>query len=87
MSTETFAANATTGCAGSQPPTFQDIVMNLQHYWAAQGCVVLQPYDGAVGAGTNHTGNHAALVGPRHVAHLLRAGLPPSNRRPLRREP
>ena len=64
MSTETFAANATTGCAGSQPPTFQDIVMNLQHYWAAQGCVVLQPYDGAVGAGTNHTATTLRSLGP-----------------------
>ena len=63
MSTETFAANATTGCAGSQPPTFQDIVMNLQHYWAAQGCVVLQPYDGAVGAGTNHTATTLRSLG------------------------
>ena len=35
--------------------TFQDIIMNLQHYWAKQGCVVMQPYDSEVGAGTFHT--------------------------------
>ena len=35
--------------------TFQDIIMNLQHYWAQQGCVVMQPYDSEVGAGTFHT--------------------------------
>ena len=35
------------------PPTFQDVIMNLQRYWASTGCVVLQPYDNEVGAGTN----------------------------------
>ncbi|MFR5828438.1 MAG: glycine--tRNA ligase subunit alpha, partial [Adlercreutzia equolifaciens] len=37
------------------PPTFQDVIMNLQRYWASTGCVVLQPYDNEVGAGTFHT--------------------------------
>ena len=32
-------------------PTFQDVIMNLERYWADQGCVVLQPYDNEVGAG------------------------------------
>ena len=64
MSTETFAANAGQGAGANQPPTFQDIVMNLQHYWASQGCVVLQPYDGAVGAGTNHTATTLRSLGP-----------------------
>lgn len=36
---------------GSQ--SFQEVVMNLQAYWARQGCVILQPYDMEVGAGTN----------------------------------
>ena len=36
---------------GSQ--TFQEVVMNLQNYWSKQGCVILQPYDMEVGAGTN----------------------------------
>ena len=45
-------------------PTFQDIIMNLQHYWAEQGCVILQPYDGAVGAGTNHTATTLRSLGP-----------------------
>ena len=84
MSTETFAANATTGCAGSQPPTFQDIVMNLQHYWAAQGCVVLQPYDGAVGAGTNHTATTLRSLGPDTAHHMRR--LPRCPPTPPRRE-
>ena len=32
--------------------TFQDIILTLQQYWADQGCVILQPYDSEVGAGT-----------------------------------
>ena len=34
--------------------TFQDTILNLQKYWARQGCVILQPYDLEVGAGTFH---------------------------------
>ena len=33
---------------------FQDIIFNLQTYWNQQGCVVLQPLDTEVGAGTSH---------------------------------
>ena len=36
------------------PPTFQDIILRLQNYWAGHGCVVLQPLDMEVGAGTFH---------------------------------
>ena len=32
--------------------TFQDIILNLQKYWAEQGCAIIQPYDMEVGAGT-----------------------------------
>ena len=69
MSTETFAANAGQGAGANQPPTFQDIVMNLQHYWASQGCVVLQPYDGAVGAGTNHTATTLRSLNPNRLQY------------------
>ncbi|MBM3492536.1 MAG: glycine--tRNA ligase subunit alpha [Alphaproteobacteria bacterium] len=34
--------------------SFQDLILRLQHYWARQGCVILQPYDMEVGAGTFH---------------------------------
>ena len=34
--------------------TFQDTILNLQKYWSKQGCVILQPYDMEVGAGTFH---------------------------------
>ena len=48
-----------------QAPTFQDIIMNLQAYWAKQGCVVLQPYDNEVGAGTFHTATTLRSLGPQ----------------------
>src|SRR5690606_18610501 len=35
--------------------TFQDLILTLQNYWASQGCVVVQPYDMEMGAGTFHT--------------------------------
>ena len=34
--------------------SFQATILNLQKYWAKQGCVILQPYDFEVGAGTFH---------------------------------
>ncbi len=36
------------------PFAFQDIILTLQHYWAKQGCLIVQPYDAQVGAGTFH---------------------------------
>lgn len=47
-----------------QPPTFQDVIMNLQRYWADQGCVILQPYDNEVGAGTNAPATTLRALGP-----------------------
>ncbi|MCL2024995.1 MAG: glycine--tRNA ligase subunit alpha [Coriobacteriia bacterium] len=44
--------------------TFQDIILNLQNYWAAYGCVVLQPYDTEVGAGTFHPATTLRSLGP-----------------------
>ncbi|MGD8908053.1 MAG: glycine--tRNA ligase subunit alpha, partial [Chromatiales bacterium] len=35
--------------------TFQQLIFVLQDYWSRQGCVILQPYDMEVGAGTFHT--------------------------------
>ena len=34
--------------------TFQDLIFTLQQFWAGQGCVVQQPYDTQMGAGTFH---------------------------------
>jgi glycyl-tRNA synthetase alpha chain len=44
--------------------TFQDLILTLQHYWAEQGCVLLQPYDMEVGAGTFHPATFLGAVGP-----------------------
>ena len=44
--------------------TFQDIILTLQRYWADQGCIVLQPYDSEVGAGTYHTATTLRSLGP-----------------------
>jgi glycyl-tRNA synthetase alpha chain len=50
---------------GSQrPPSFQEIILRLQSYWADQGCVILQPYDLEVGAGTFHTATTLRSLGP-----------------------
>jgi glycyl-tRNA synthetase alpha chain len=46
------------------PRTFQDIVFALQQYWSEQGCVILQPYDMEVGAGTFHTATFLRSLGP-----------------------
>jgi glycyl-tRNA synthetase alpha chain len=48
----------------SRAGTFQDLILTLQHYWAAQGCVLLQPYDMEVGAGTFHTATFLRALGP-----------------------
>ncbi len=47
-----------------QPLTFQDMILRLQHYWAEQGCVILQPYDVEVGAGTFHPATTLRSLGP-----------------------
>jgi glycyl-tRNA synthetase alpha chain len=43
---------------------FQDLILTLQQYWADQGCVVLQPYDMEVGAGTFHPATFLGAIGP-----------------------
>ena len=44
--------------------TFQEIIFTLQQYWAKQGCVILQPYDMEMGAGTFHTATFLRALGP-----------------------
>ena len=45
--------------------SFQALILTLQSYWAAQGCVVLQPYDMEVGAGTFHPATTLRSLGRR----------------------
>jgi glycyl-tRNA synthetase alpha chain len=44
--------------------TFQDMLLALQRYWADQGCVIQQPYDVEVGAGTMHPDTFLRVLGP-----------------------
>jgi glycyl-tRNA synthetase alpha chain len=44
---------------------FQDLILTLHNYWAAQGCVILQPYDMEVGAGTFHPATTLRSIGPK----------------------
>jgi glycyl-tRNA synthetase alpha chain len=50
--------------AVTPPRTFQDLIFALQAYWSKQGCVILQPYDMEMGAGTFHTATLLRAVGP-----------------------
>ena len=45
--------------------SFQDLIFALQRFWAEQGCVVLQPYDMEVGAGTFHPATTLRALGPK----------------------
>ena len=48
-----------------QPPaTFQELILRLQQYWADQGCVLQQPYDMEMGAGTFHPATFLRSIGP-----------------------
>ena len=44
--------------------SFQNIILNLQSYWANYGCTLLQPYDSEVGAGTFHPATVLRVLGP-----------------------
>jgi len=44
--------------------TFQGLILGLQQYWAEHGCVLLQPYDMEVGAGTFHPATFLRAIGP-----------------------
>ena len=45
--------------------SFQDTILNLQKYWSKKGCVILQPYDLEVGAGTFHPATTLKSLGPK----------------------
>ncbi|MEE8344915.1 MAG: glycine--tRNA ligase subunit alpha [Woeseiaceae bacterium] len=44
--------------------TFQDLILALQQFWAERGCVIAQPYDMQMGAGTFHPATFLRAVGP-----------------------
>jgi glycyl-tRNA synthetase alpha chain len=45
--------------------TFQETIFNLQKFWSKQGCIILQPYDLEVGAGTFHPATTLRSLGPK----------------------
>jgi glycyl-tRNA synthetase alpha chain len=45
--------------------SFQDLILALQQFWGEQGCVILQPYDMEVGAGTFHPATTLRALGPK----------------------
>ena len=45
--------------------SFQGLILTLQRYWADHGCVVLQPYDMEMGAGTFHPATTLRALGPK----------------------
>ncbi|MBN9344074.1 MAG: glycine--tRNA ligase subunit alpha [Caedibacter sp. 38-128] len=57
---------------------FQNIILKLQDFWSKQGCVILQPYDVEMGAGTFHSATTLRPLGP----HPWRAAFVQPSRRP-----
>jgi glycyl-tRNA synthetase alpha chain len=53
--------------APPRPTSFQSLILTLQTYWAEQGCVILQPYDMEMGAGTSHPATTLRSLGPDRV--------------------
>jgi glycyl-tRNA synthetase alpha chain len=47
--------------------SFQDLALKLQHYWAEQGCILMQPLDIEVGAGTFHPSTFLGAIGPEPI--------------------
>ena len=46
-------------------PSFQDLILRLERFWADQGCVILQPYDMEMGAATFHPATALRSLGPK----------------------
>jgi len=51
--------------ADAKPLSFQALILTLHEYWSAQGCVILQPYDMEMGAGTFHPATTLRALGPK----------------------
>jgi glycyl-tRNA synthetase alpha chain len=65
--TKKSSPGAATPALGALDPkhSFQDLILTLQRFWGAQGCVILQPYDMEVGAGTFHPATTLRSLGPK----------------------
>ena len=62
--------------------SFQDLILTLQRYWSEQGCVILQPFDTEVGAGTLHPATVLRSLGPKpwNVAYVQPSRRPADGR-------
>jgi glycyl-tRNA synthetase alpha chain len=62
--------------------SFQDVIQTLSRFWGERGCVLLQPYDMEVGAGTFHTATFLRAIGPEpwHAAYVQPSRRPKDGR-------
>jgi glycyl-tRNA synthetase alpha chain len=62
--------------------TFQQLILRLNQFWDRQGCVLLQPYDMEMGAGTFHTATFLRAIGPEpwHAAYVQPSRRPKDGR-------
>jgi len=62
--------------------TFQELILTLSRYWAEHGCVILQPLDLEVGAGTFHPSTFLRAIGPEpwHAAYVQPSRRPTDGR-------
>ena len=67
---------------GRKGPTFQDLILQLQKYWGDRGCILQQPYDVEVGAGTMHPETFLRVLGakPYRVAYVQPSRRPADGR-------
>jgi len=68
--------------AETKGPTFQDLLLKLQQFWARRGCILQQPYDVEVGAGTMHPETFLRVLGPEpyRVAYIQPSRRPSDGR-------
>ena len=78
MPSNTVVPTAAASAAKSAPLTFQELLFRLQGFWAARGCVLQQPYDVEVGAGTMAPETFLRVQGPKPY----RVGYAQPSRRP-----
>ena len=66
----------------NQNLSFQDLILTLQNFWAERGCVILQPYDMEMGAGTFHTATFLRALTPErwHAAYVQPSRRPTDGR-------
>jgi len=62
--------------------TFQQLILTLQNFWASKGCVIMQPYDSEMGAGTFHPATFLGAIGPEpsRVAYVQPSRRPTDGR-------